>query len=178
MGNQHSKKSKQQRGSKHSSKEISSTSTDECPPRLTDSSFRYVDGRKYYRDTPCVFPVDKRETTRNEEKQIIAKLLWQRNFSAPIGDHLKAGGLKILDVGCGPGTWILEMAKTYPSCSFIGVDISQDYPLSDLPENVEFIQANILDRLPIESNEFDFVVMHFLNGCFTIRQWESIIIPE
>ncbi|CAG8654719.1 10970_t:CDS:2, partial [Ambispora gerdemannii] len=167
-----------QRDSKHVSKEISSTSTDECPPRLTDSSLRYVDGKKYYRDTPCVFPVDERETIRNKEKQIITKLLWQGNFSAPIGDHLKAGGLKILDVGCGPGTWILEMAKTYPSCLFTGVDISPTYPLRDLPENVEFIQANILDRLPIESGKFDFVVMHFLNGCFTLRQWESIIIQE
>ncbi|CAG8616180.1 4370_t:CDS:1, partial [Ambispora gerdemannii] len=76
---------------------------------------------------------------------------------------------------CGSGTWILEMAKTYPSCLFIGINISPDYLLRDLPEDIEFIQAN---RLLIESNEFDFVVMHFLNGCFTLRQWESIIIPE
>ncbi|CAG8493689.1 3470_t:CDS:2 [Ambispora gerdemannii] len=94
-----------------------------------------------------------------------------RNFSSPIEDHLKAGGLQILDIGCGPGTWMIDMAKTYPLCSFTGVDISPLYPFNELPENVEFIQANLLDGLPIENSKFDFVVMHFL----TIRQWKPII---
>ncbi|CAG8614076.1 12937_t:CDS:2 [Ambispora gerdemannii] len=177
MGNQHSKKLRR-RNSKQFAKEISSSSADDYP-NSTDSSFLHVNGRKFYRDAPCVFPVeDENETIRNEEKHTIVRLLFDGNFSAPIEDRLKAGGLKILDVGCGPGTWIIEMAKTYALCSFTGVDMSPNYFSRALPENVELIQADILKGLPIENGEFDFVVMHFLNGCFAIRQWESIIIPE
>ncbi|CAG8583646.1 481_t:CDS:2 [Ambispora gerdemannii] len=118
------------------------------------------------------------EATRNERQQIVEKLIRQGNFSSLIGEQLKAGGLKILDVGCGPGTWVIEMAETYPLCSFIGVDISPVDLLRELPVNVEFIQANILDGLPIETSKFDFVVMHFLDRCFTIKQWKSIVIQE
>ncbi|CAG8611024.1 8617_t:CDS:2 [Ambispora gerdemannii] len=190
MGNRQSRQSK--RVSKQFVKDNSSTSTDEYPPSPTDLSSRYL----------YVFPVDESESIRNEKQQTIAKIAWQGNFSSPIGDQLKGGGLKILDIGyayiesssynnndfyqslthnhfrCGPGTWVSEMAETYPLCSFTGVDISPVYPLKELPENVEFIQANILDGLPIESRKFDFVVMHFLNGCFTMQQWKSIIIQE
>ncbi|CAG8581784.1 7539_t:CDS:2, partial [Ambispora leptoticha] len=174
MGNQQSKKSKRH-NIKPPVKEISSISSDEYLSSPTDSAFRYVGGRKFYRDIPSVFPVD---LDKNEKKQIIARLVWQGNFSAPIEGHLKAGGLKILDVGCGPGTWIIEMAKTYPSCTFTGVDIDITSTLREPPNNVEFIEANILNGIPIKSGEFDFVVMHFLNGCFTMRQWESMLIQE
>ncbi|CAG8566566.1 725_t:CDS:2 [Ambispora gerdemannii] len=174
MGNQQSRQLKQ-RGFKQSTKETSGTSSDESP---TELSFRYVGGRTFRRDIPYMFPVDEREAMRLEKQQIVAKLTWQGNFSLPIDDHLKAGGLKILDVGCGPGIWITEMAETYPLCTFTGVDVSPVYPLKELPENVEFIQADILNGLPIEDSEFDFVVMHFLSDCFTIRQWKSIVIQE
>ncbi|CAG8593729.1 14297_t:CDS:2 [Ambispora leptoticha] len=174
MGNRQSKR----RYFKPSAEGISSTSSDEYSSSSTDSSFRYVNGRKFYRDIPNVFPVDEKEAIRNEKKQTIARLVWQGNFSSPIEDLLKTGGLKILDVGCGPGTWIIEMAKTYPLCTFTGVDITPIYPLRKLPKNVDFIEANILDGIPLESGGFDFVVMHFLTGCFTSRQWESTIIQE
>ncbi|CAG8494547.1 6051_t:CDS:2 [Ambispora leptoticha] len=172
MGNQHSKKSKR----RYFKSSVSSTSSDEHLSSSEDLIFRYVSGRKFHRDIPNIFPVDETEMIKSEKNQAIARLVWQGNFSSPIEDRLKAGGLKILDVGCGPGTWIIEMAKTYPLCTFIGVDIV--YSLRELPENVKFIEANILHGIPIASGEFDFVVMHFLNGCFIRRQWESIIIKE
>src|SRR5260370_13305197 len=32
---------------------------------------------------------------------------------------------RVLDVGCGPGGWIIEAAQTYPTMSLVGIDISQ-----------------------------------------------------
>src|SRR6266487_1656006 len=48
---------------------------------------------------------------------------WSSNFSAPIIEIL--GNLdpinrpKVLDVGCGSGTWTLEMAMSFPNVYFI-----------------------------------------------------------
>jgi len=32
---------------------------------------------------------------------------------------------RVLDVGCGPGGWVIEAAQTYPEMSLVGIDISQ-----------------------------------------------------
>jgi tRNA G46 methylase TrmB len=31
---------------------------------------------------------------------------------------------QVLDIGCGPGEWAIEMAQQYPSCQVFGIDIS------------------------------------------------------
>jgi len=31
---------------------------------------------------------------------------------------------RVLDIGCGTGGWVIEVAKTYPSMSLVGIDIS------------------------------------------------------
>jgi ubiquinone/menaquinone biosynthesis C-methylase UbiE len=32
---------------------------------------------------------------------------------------------RVLDVGCGTGSWLLEAAQTYPGLTLVGIDISQ-----------------------------------------------------
>lgn len=39
---------------------------------------------------------------------------------------MKAGGLKVLDVGCGPGVHAALLAEYYQNCRFVGIDISQE----------------------------------------------------
>lgn len=34
---------------------------------------------------------------------------------------------RVLDIGCGPGTWLLEMAQTYPAMSLSGIDINSSF---------------------------------------------------
>jgi ubiquinone/menaquinone biosynthesis C-methylase UbiE len=31
---------------------------------------------------------------------------------------------QVLDIGCGPGGWVLDMAKAYPALQVTGIDIS------------------------------------------------------
>lgn len=40
-------------------------------------------------------------------------------------ERLEAGGLRILDVGCGNGSHMSLMAEKYPKCQFIGIDIAE-----------------------------------------------------
>ncbi|CAG8582694.1 1557_t:CDS:2, partial [Acaulospora colombiana] len=88
---------------------------------------------------------------------------------------LRNGGARVLDVGCGPATWILEMASEFPGNKFIGVDLSPIFPTSIKPQNVELRQLNVLTcGLPFESDTFDFVYMRFMNLALTESQWPEL----
>lgn len=51
----------------------------------------------------------------------------------------------------------MEMATFFPLSNFTGVDIVQLYPSDCMPNNLDFIQANILEGLPFENESFDFI---------------------
>ncbi|CAB4439208.1 unnamed protein product [Rhizophagus irregularis] len=56
---------------------------------------------------------------------------WQSNFSSPIKQNLLSGGVKVLEVGCGTGTWILDMAKEYHPTN-IYIDSQWKYLFSEI----------------------------------------------
>src|SRR5437660_6386448 len=33
---------------------------------------------------------------------------------------------RVLDVACGPGGWVIEIAQTYPEMSLVGIDINKE----------------------------------------------------
>lgn len=121
-----------------------------------------------------VFPCDNDEIDRLTVQHYVFQNIWKNNFSAPIESKLKEG-CKVLDVGCGPGVWILEMANHYPNSTFMGVDIVSTYPEHIRPNNTKFCQANVIDRLPFEDNTFDFVYMRFMMFAFTSEDWKKAI---
>ncbi|RHZ45726.1 hypothetical protein Glove_658g24 [Diversispora epigaea] len=129
------------------------------------------------------------EIERLQRQEKLFKRIWQDNFSSPVEDKLKLGGARVLDVGCGPGTWILEMAEAYPKSTFTGVDFLPIFPQNNNQlyhhqqgikklENAKFLQVNILDGLPFLDDTFDFVNMRLLITAFTITEWEQKVIPE
>ncbi|CAB5205534.1 unnamed protein product [Rhizophagus irregularis] len=79
--------------------------------------------------------------------------LWQNNFSSPVEEILKRGGANVLDIGCGAGTWSLEMAKHYPESNFIG-------------------------GLPFEDNTFDLVFARLVGDSFSQKEWEETVLRE
>lgn len=52
------------------------------------------------------------------------------------------------------------------------------FPTENIPSNVFFIQANLLDGLQFPENFFDFIHQRCLFGAFTQEQWERITVPE
>jgi ubiquinone/menaquinone biosynthesis C-methylase UbiE len=86
---------------------------------------------------------------------------------------------RVLDVGCGTGGWLIEVAKTYPTISLlIGADISAKmlaYARSQAEEQqvndrVEFATMDALRMLEFPDEFFD-LVNHRLGGSW-IRTWE------
>ncbi|CAB4438936.1 unnamed protein product [Rhizophagus irregularis] len=101
------------------------------------------------------------------------KYIFQNNFSSPIEDNL-IRGCKVLDVGCGPGTWLLELSNTYTSSQFIGLDMTPIYPQEIKPSNLKFVEGNIFNGLPFPDNEFDFVHMESMILILTRDQWNFV----
>ncbi|CAH1755932.1 8374_t:CDS:2 [Entrophospora sp. SA101] len=104
-------------------------------------------------------------------------LSWKSAFSSPVSKILEEGG-SVLDVCCGNGVWIHELASRYQSSKFTGIDISPIFPAEIKPRNVNFLKGNILEGLPYIDNNFDFVNLRFMLRYFNIFEWNDIILHE
>ncbi|MDC6363178.1 MULTISPECIES: class I SAM-dependent methyltransferase [Flavobacteriaceae] len=66
--------------------------------------------------------------------------------------QLLSKGIDVLDVGCGDGKILMEMAKTFPNSQFVGIDICPE-PIQSAKnmariaelKNVDFFEADVLD---------------------------------
>lgn len=76
----------------------------------------------------------------------------------------QSGGLDILDVCCGPATWLCETSLEYPNCHFSGIDMCSLWPQVIRPVNLSFTEANVLQGLPYPDKSFGntlfFILMH------------------
>ncbi|KAG0163216.1 hypothetical protein DFQ30_000517 [Apophysomyces sp. BC1015] len=82
---------------------------------------------------------------------------------------------KILDVGCGPGSWVMEMAVDYPNAQFTGIDMSDIFPTTIRPDNVSFEMVNILEGLPFEDGSFDLVHMRLMVSGIRVPEWPRVL---
>src|SRR5437868_13764919 len=122
------------------------------------------------------FPTDSKESNRLDRQHHLYCFVWEGNYSSPMAKRLKEGNTSVLDIGCGPGIWILDMAQKYPQTSFIGIDISSMFPPSnETPSNAIFLQHNVLEGLPWPPNTFDFVHKRFMTFSFTQNDLKKLI---
>ncbi|CEP14923.1 hypothetical protein [Parasitella parasitica] len=152
------------------------------PPSTSSQSSDGVilNGRKFHNETGSVywFPNDDEEMDRLVGQHFALKTLFNGNIpeealqddTIPFED-----GAKILDLGCGPGTWIMDVATEYPSSEFIGVDMCDIFPSNIRPANVRFQVGNILDGLAFEDNTFDMVNFRMFILAFKKEEWEPVL---
>jgi ubiquinone/menaquinone biosynthesis C-methylase UbiE len=85
----------------------------------------------------------------------------------------------VLDVGCGPGWWLIETAKTYPVMArLVGVDISERMisyassrpELVAVSDRVQFQTGDALRMLDFPDNTFELVNQRF--GISYLRKWD------
>lgn len=88
----------------------------------------------------------------------------------------------ILDIACGPGSWALDVARTYPDTRVTAIDISQimtefarfQSREQDLP-NAHFIVMDALKPLDFPDNSFDFVNARFIGGFLSRAAWPHLL---
>ncbi|CAI2167340.1 13101_t:CDS:2 [Funneliformis geosporum] len=143
----------------------------------SNDEYRFIGGRRFHNveTSKYLLPCDDDELDRLHVQHYICRHIWQRNYSAPVKERLGAGGAHVLDVGCGPGTWLIEMANEFPRSHFTGIDISPVFPREAKPDNANFLEANLLDGLPFENDSFDYIHMRFLIAAFSKSEWETAI---
>lgn len=136
------------------------------------------------------------DDTQNENKYVfdpessteMARLISLDRFTTqamggPLPEQIHADALRdVLDIACGPGGWVLDMAFAYPNTQVAGVDISRtmiDYASARARTqkiaNASFGIMDITQPLDFADNTFDLVNGRFLIGLLSRAAWTSLL---
>ncbi|KAL9543656.1 hypothetical protein MBANPS3_008015 [Mucor bainieri] len=123
------------------------------------------------RDLP--YDTLKSEDDRMNANQFALKALFGGNYLEEVGKHIDFGSTntKVLDIGCGAGGWVMDMATEHPATHFIGLDKVSLFPKCIRPANVSFVQHDATLGLPYEDNTFDLVHMRMFLIAFNKYQY-------
>lgn len=120
-----------------------------------------------------MLPQDIQELNRLDFQHYLLRYALKANFLAPV-EH----PLSILDVGCGSGRWVSEIAKTFPQTRVIGIDKHLP-PASTssiaFPANCTFQQQNILEGVSFRNGAFDFVHQRLLLHGIPAVRWPFVL---
>lgn len=88
----------------------------------------------------------------------------------------------ILDIACGPGGWVQEVAFAYPKKRVVGIDISQNmlsYARAQAAiqglKNASFLFMDATSLLQFPDDSFDIVNARFLGGFMWKEVWPKVV---
>ncbi|UZJ52529.1 hypothetical protein CBS101457_001849 [Exobasidium rhododendri] len=88
---------------------------------------------------------------------------------------------RVLDIGTGTGSWVIDLAKLWKETEFIGLDlVPVQTPLNytqdeDLQARVSWVVANALQGLPFPNDSFDFVHIRMINCGVSESRWTTLL---
>ncbi|CAG8642359.1 2858_t:CDS:2, partial [Cetraspora pellucida] len=114
---------------------------------VDDEELLSIEGGEYF------LPSADKDIERLQMQHFLFRYIWDGNFTSPIHDNFIDGGVKVLDIQCGSGIYITDLATQYPTSTFIGVDDDEAH------------------------DTFDFVSQRFFTA-MSVNKWEMFILPE
>lgn len=118
----------------------------------------------------------------------IARLINQdhlltRNMKGPFPERSDFSQIHdVVDLACGPGGWVLEMARTSPKISVLGIDLSKEmvnyaraFARSQGLENAQFRVMNILQPFELPDESFDVVNARFIYPVMPVDGWPAFM---
>lgn len=122
---------------------------------------------------------------RNYEREVLDLDIWETLFCQEISESLtfnvfKEPPTRVLDLGCGTGTWIVNCARQWKDTQFVGLDIVPLHPdlhqvgSNDLASRITWTQANFLEGLPFPNDEFDFVHIKRISLGVPEDKWDAL----
>lgn len=145
-----------------------------------ESNFAKRNGKKLHR-----YPTHDVPYPRSFDREVIDLDVWCMIWGHQlVGEVALRGGKgypdKILDLGCGTGSWILNASMKWKTTHFVGLDIVPLHPDledidPDLAARITWVQANFLERLPFPDQEFDFVYARRIARGVPEDKWDYIL---
>ncbi len=93
-----------------------------------------------------------------------------------------SGVRDMLDIACGPGGWVLDVAFQYPEKQVTGIDISKTMVMYAQAQakargldNAEFLVMDVLKPLEFDDNSFDLVNGRLLFGFMPASSWPKVV---
>jgi ubiquinone/menaquinone biosynthesis C-methylase UbiE len=92
----------------------------------------------------------------------------------------------ILDVGCGSGRWVRELAGEFPGARIVGLDMAtptESNPatsgvfatVAQPPRTFAFVQHNAMEPLAFASASFDLTHMRQMMGALPVAAWPRVV---
>jgi ubiquinone/menaquinone biosynthesis C-methylase UbiE len=90
---------------------------------------------------------------------------------------------QVLDIGCGPGGWLLDVMQQYPHIHGVGIDISQlmiEYATHQATSQglaqARFVVMDATGPLDFPDRTFDLVNGRILTGFLSTQQWSTLLL--
>ncbi|KAI9260285.1 S-adenosyl-L-methionine-dependent methyltransferase [Helicostylum pulchrum] len=119
---------------------------------------------------------DEEEADRIQLKNDLVKLAFEGEFSLPF-DYKDLESGRILDVGCGPGSWCIDLSQKYPRIEVIGVDSDDMFPPQhNLPNNCQLLVCNVLNGLrEFPDASFDVIHVRFMVLSLNTQEYLQVV---
>lgn len=89
---------------------------------------------------------------------------------------------RVMDLGCGPGTWIFELSRLHPHLHIYGIDSDKRaMQQARIRRNqssirqIELREMDPLQPLPVPDNYFDLIQMRFRGRSVRPAQWPALL---
>ncbi|KAF7422414.1 hypothetical protein PC9H_010570 [Pleurotus ostreatus] len=133
-------------------------------------------------------PFDKEQVPypRNYDQEVLDFDVWETVFCQQMCGSVTwhvfdTPPTRVLDLGCGTGSWILDAARKWRNCHFVGLDVVPLHPnlqqlgSADLAGRITWIQANFLEGLPFSDEEFDYVHIKRIARGVPEDKWDPLL---
>ncbi|KAG2186882.1 hypothetical protein INT44_003109 [Umbelopsis vinacea] len=119
---------------------------------------------------------DEVEVDRLQAKNDLVKLAFDGDYCAPL-DFNAIEYPRILDIGCGAGSWCIDLAQRYPDATVFGLDCQDIFPdPKNIPPNCHLLVHNVLHGLKqYPEGWFDYVHCRFMMLAFSPEQYVQVM---
>ncbi|KAJ3130542.1 hypothetical protein HK098_000107 [Nowakowskiella sp. JEL0407] len=134
--------------------------------------------RRFHAVEESVYPLpaDIQEQDRLELQHLLYRYAFNELFHMPLHDRMKKEEVLLLDIGCGPGSWMRDVAESFPLAQLYGVDMAQSlFEGVEVLPNMQFFTGDVMGRLPFEDNTFDGVFQRLLIFALPKDKWDYVM---
>jgi SAM-dependent methyltransferase len=145
------------------------------PAHWEPSSSVAPDGRRYLKEQPYILPKDHQEIERVKFQHRMLYTYLHRHVFAPV----PPGSVRrLLDVGCGSGAWLTDVAALFPNATLTGLDSdAEQITLANTLRHphCQFLQGDMLAGLPFAEGTFEYTHMRCMILAIPTSSWPFVL---